>query len=117
MEQRPLGRTGDDHRNLNRHGKSFDVGETFAGVPFEVGVHATRGVAAIAGPDVDASAFALRWVVGQPGVTTVIPGARTVGQVCGNVAAASLPPLTDARLRDLERLYDDRIRAHVHDRW
>jgi aryl-alcohol dehydrogenase-like predicted oxidoreductase len=106
----------DDHRNFNRHGESFDVGETFAGVPFEVGVDAAREVAAIAG-DAPTAAFALRWVIDQPGVTTVIPGARNVEQVRGNVAAASLPPLTDSQLGDLERLYDERIRAHVHDRW
>ncbi|HEY4603182.1 MAG TPA: aldo/keto reductase [Blastococcus sp.] len=106
----------DDHRNFNRHGEAFDVGETFAGVPFEVGVDAAREVAAIAG-EAPTAAFALRWVIDQPGVTTVIPGARTVEQVRGNVAAASLPPLTDTQLADLERLYDERIRAHVHDRW
>jgi aryl-alcohol dehydrogenase-like predicted oxidoreductase len=106
----------DDHRNFNRHGEAFDVGETFAGVPFEVGVAAAREVAAIAG-DAPTAAFALRWVIDQPGVTTVIPGARTVEQVRGNVAAAALPPLTDAQLSDLERVYDERIRAHVHDRW
>jgi aryl-alcohol dehydrogenase-like predicted oxidoreductase len=106
----------DDHRNFNRHGEAFDVGETFAGVPFEVGVDAAREVAAIAG-DTPTAAFALRWVIDQPGVTTVIPGARTPEQVRGNVAAADLPPLTDTQLTDLERLYDERIRAHVHDRW
>jgi aryl-alcohol dehydrogenase-like predicted oxidoreductase len=106
----------DDHRNFNRHGESFDVGETFSGVPFEVGVVAAREVAGIAG-DVPTAAFALRWVIDQPGVTTVIPGARNVEQVRVNVAAASLPPVTDAQLADLERLYDERIRAHVHDRW
>jgi aryl-alcohol dehydrogenase-like predicted oxidoreductase len=106
----------DDHRNFNRHGEAFDVGETFAGVPFEVGVDAAREVAAIAG-DVPTAAFALRWVIDQPGVTTVIPGARSVEQVRGNVAAADLPSLTDSQLSDLERLYDERIRAHVHDRW
>jgi aryl-alcohol dehydrogenase-like predicted oxidoreductase len=107
----------DDHRNFNRNGEAFDVGETFAGVPFEVGVDAAREVAAIAGEDVSTAAFALRWVIDQPGVTTVIPGARNVEQVRGNVAAASLPSLTDSQLSDLERLYDERIRAHVHDRW
>jgi aryl-alcohol dehydrogenase-like predicted oxidoreductase len=107
----------DDHRTFNRHGESFDVGETFAGVPFEVGVAAAREVADIAGRDVPTSAFSLRWVIDQPGVTTVIPGARNVEQVRGNVAAASLPPLTDTQLSDLERLYDERIRAHVHSRW
>ena len=56
-------------------------------------------------------------MIDQPGVTTVIPGARTVEQVRGNVAAAALSPLTESQLSDLERLYDERIRAHVHDRW
>ena len=80
----------DDHRNFNRHGEAFDVGETFAGVPFEVGVAAAREVAEIAGDDAPTAAFALRWVIDQPGVTTVIPGARNVEQVRGNVAAAAL---------------------------
>jgi aryl-alcohol dehydrogenase-like predicted oxidoreductase len=105
-----------DHRNFNRNGEAFDVGETFAGVPFEVGVAAAREVAEIAG-DTSTAAFALRWVIDQPGVTTVIPGARNVEQVRGNVAAADLPPLTGSQLADLERVYDQRIRAHVHDRW
>jgi aryl-alcohol dehydrogenase-like predicted oxidoreductase len=106
----------DDHRNFNRHGEAFDVGETFAGVPFEVGVAAAREVAEIAG-GAPTAAFALRWVIDQPGVTTVIPGARDVAQVLGNVAAAQLPPLTPTQLADLEAVYDTRIRAHVHDRW
>jgi aryl-alcohol dehydrogenase-like predicted oxidoreductase len=107
----------DDHRNFNRHGEAFDVGETFSGVPFEVGVAAAREVAEIAGDAVPTAAFALRWVIDQPGVTTVIPGASNVTQVRGNVAAATLAPLTDSQLSDLERVYDERIRAHVHDRW
>ncbi|MGY1772287.1 aldo/keto reductase [Blastococcus sp. SYSU D00813] len=106
----------DDHRNFNRNGEAFDVGETFAGVPFEVGVAAAREVAEIAG-EAPTAAFALRWVIDQPGVTTVIPGARDVEQVRGNVAAAGLPRLTEGQLADLERVYDERIRAHVHDRW
>jgi aryl-alcohol dehydrogenase-like predicted oxidoreductase len=106
----------DDHRTFNRRGEAFDVGETFAGVPFEVGVAAAREVAEIAG-DTPTAAFALRWAIDQPGVTAVIPGARNVEQVRGNVAAADLPRLTDSQLADLERVYDERIRAHVHDRW
>src|SRR3954465_13256317 len=106
----------DDHRNFNRHGEAFDVGETFSGVPYEVGVAAAREVAEIAGDRVP-SAVTLRWVIQQPGVTSVIPGARNVGQAVGNAQAAALPPLTDSELADLERLYDERIRAHVHDRW
>ena len=104
----------DDHRNFNRHGESFDVGETFAGVPFEVGVAAAREVAEIADPT-STSAFALRWVIDQPGVTTVIPGARNVEQVRGNVAAARRPSPTPSS--PTSSGYDERIRAHVHDRW
>jgi aryl-alcohol dehydrogenase-like predicted oxidoreductase len=106
----------DDHRTFNRHGEAFDVGETFAGVPYEVGVAAAREFAEICG-DRAPAAVALRWVIQQPGVTSVIPGARSVGQARGNAQAADLPPLTDSELADLERLYDERIRAHVHDRW
>ena len=106
----------DDHRTFNRQGEAFDVGETFAGVPYEVGVAAAREFTAICGDRTPAQ-VALRWVVQQPGVTCVIPGARSVEQARSNAAAADLPPLTDAELADLERLYDERIRAHVHDRW
>ncbi|MGY1830365.1 aldo/keto reductase [Geodermatophilus sp. SYSU D01180] len=106
----------DDHRSYNRRGEAFDVGETFSGVPYEVGVAAAREFTAICGDRVPAQ-VALRWVVQQPGVTCVIPGARSVEQVRSNVAAADLAPLTDAELADLERLYDERIRQHVHDRW
>ena len=106
----------DDHRNFNRHGEAFDVGETFAGVPYEVGVQAAREFVEISG-DRKPSAVALRWVIQQPGVTAVIPGASSVEQARGNAAAADLPALTDSELADLERLYDERIRGHVHDRW
>jgi aryl-alcohol dehydrogenase-like predicted oxidoreductase len=106
----------DDHRNYNRHGEAFDIGETFSGVPYDVGVAAAREFTAICG-DRSPAQVALRWVVQQPGVTCVIPGARSVEQARSNAAAADLPPLPDAELADLERLYDERIRAHVHDRW
>jgi aryl-alcohol dehydrogenase-like predicted oxidoreductase len=106
----------DDHRNFNRNGEAFDVGETFAGVPYDVGVQAAREFVEICGNRKPA-AVALRWVIQQPGVTTVIPGASSVAQARGNAAAADLPALTDSELADLERLYDERIRAHVHDRW
>ncbi|WP_369254515.1 aldo/keto reductase [Geodermatophilus amargosae] len=106
----------DDHRNFNRNGEAFDVGETFAGVPYDVGVAAAREFTAICGDRTPAQ-VALRWVVQQPGVTCVIPGARSVEQARSNAAAADLPPLTDTELADLERLYDERIRPHVHHRW
>lgn len=106
-----------DHRSFNRHGEAFDVGETFAGVPFEVGVAAAREVAALTPQGATTAAFALRWLIDQPGVSTVIPGARNAEQARGNAAAAALAPLTAEQSGALARLYDDRIQVHVHDRW
>jgi aryl-alcohol dehydrogenase-like predicted oxidoreductase len=105
-----------DHRTYNRGGEAFDVGETFAGVPFEVGVRAARRVSELAAP-LPAAQVALRWILDQPGVSTVIPGARNEGQVRGNVAAASLEPLSGEVLDGLRVVYDEQIREHVHDRW
>jgi aryl-alcohol dehydrogenase-like predicted oxidoreductase len=107
----------DDHRTYNRHGEAFDAGETFSGVDFETGVEAAREFAALVLAGASPAQAALRWVIQQPGVTTVIPGARNPDQARQNAAAASLPPLTGAELCAIEDLYDRRIRAQVHDRW
>jgi aryl-alcohol dehydrogenase-like predicted oxidoreductase len=107
----------DDHRTYNRHGEAFDVGETFSGVPFDVGVAAAREVAALAPAGATTAAFALRWVVDQPGVSVVIPGARNAAQARGNAAAADLAPLGAAALDGVRGIYDARVRPHVHDRW
>jgi aryl-alcohol dehydrogenase-like predicted oxidoreductase len=106
----------DDHRSYNRQGEAFDVGETFSGVPFEVGLQAVRELKPLAG-DLPLAQFALRWIIDQPGVSTVIPGARNPDQVRGNAAAASAPPLSDEQLAGVKDVYDRLIREHVHDRW
>jgi aryl-alcohol dehydrogenase-like predicted oxidoreductase len=106
-----------DHRNYNRSGQAFDVGETFSGVPFEAGVAAARDVAALAPDGTTTAQLALRWVVDQPGVSVVIPGARTPEQARANAAAADVPELDGSTLGALERIYDEQIRRHVHDRW
>ena len=107
----------DDHRTFNRHGESFDVGETFSGVPFGAGVRAARDVAALTPQGATTAQLALRWLIDQPGVSTVIPGARNAEQTRGNAAAAELAPLDTATLSGLERIYDESIREHVQDRW
>jgi len=106
----------DDHRTYNRHGEAFDVGETFSGVPYDVGVAAARELAALA-DGVPTAALALRWVIDQPGVGVVIPGARNAAQAKANTAAADLAPLSAEVLAGVRRIYDERIRPHVHDRW
>ncbi|MDT4911027.1 MAG: hypothetical protein QOC66_155 [Pseudonocardiales bacterium] len=107
----------DDHRNFNRHGEAFDVGETFAGVDFETGVAAAEEFAALVPDGVTPAQFALRWVIDQAGVTSVIPGARSVDQARANAAAASVRPLDDASRAAVADLYDRRIRPLVHDKW
>lgn len=107
----------DDHRNFNRHGEAFDVGETFAGVPYEVGLTAVRELSSLLDPGTSLAQFALRWVIDQPGVSTVIPGARNPDQVRGNAASASLPPLRDDQLAGVKDVYDRLVAPHVHDRW
>ena len=107
----------DDHRSYNRHGEAFDVGETFSGVDFESGVDAAREFATLALPGATPAQMALRWVIQQPGVTTVIPGARNPEQARLNSAAADLPPLGQPALDAIENLYDKYFRASVHARW
>jgi aryl-alcohol dehydrogenase-like predicted oxidoreductase len=107
----------DDHRAYNRHGEAFDVGETFSGVPFEVGLAAVRDLRGAVPAEVAMAQFALRWVIDQPGVSVVIPGARNAEQVAGNVASAGLPPLTVDQRQAVAEVYDRHIRRHVHDRW
>lgn len=106
----------DDHRNFNRDGAAFDVGETFSGVPYDVGIAAAQEFAAIADGATSAQT-ALRWVIDQPGVTSVIPGARNPEQAIGNARAASIAPLTEDQLAAAAALYERTIRPLVHDRW
>jgi aryl-alcohol dehydrogenase-like predicted oxidoreductase len=106
-----------DHRSYNRHGEAFDVGETFSGVPYDVGVEAAQRVASFTPDGATTAQLALRWIVDQPGVSTVIPGARNADQARGNAAAADLAPLDEATADGLRAVYDDAIRVHVHDRW
>jgi aryl-alcohol dehydrogenase-like predicted oxidoreductase len=109
--------SADDHRAYNRHGQAFDVGETFSGVDYDTGVEAASQFSALAPAEASPAQAALRWIIQQPGVTTVIPGARNAAQATANALAADLPALPDATLTATRELYDDRIRSQVHDRW
>jgi aryl-alcohol dehydrogenase-like predicted oxidoreductase len=107
----------DDHRTYNRHGESFDVGETFAGVDFATGLEAVRRLRPQVPDGATMAQFALRWILDQPGVSVVIPGARNPGQVDGNIAAARLEPLPQHVQQAVRATYDELIRPEVHDRW
>src|SRR3954468_4574858 len=88
----------DDHRTFNRHGESFDVGETFAGVPFETGLDAVEELRPLVPDGATLAQLSLRWILMHDAVSTVIPGARSPEQARANAAAADLPSLGDATM-------------------
>jgi len=107
----------DDHRNFNRNGEAFDVGETFAGVPFEVGLQAVEEVRKLVPAGAGMAAFALRWILMAEAVTVVIPGARNAEQARANAAAADLAPLSADVMTATREIYGRLIAPHVHQRW
>jgi aryl-alcohol dehydrogenase-like predicted oxidoreductase len=107
----------DDHRNYNRHGAAFDVGETFSGVDFETGLQAVARLRPLVPTGATIAQFALRWIVDQPGLSVVIPGARNGAQAHANAVAAELPPLDQAAHKTVQDVYDELIRPQIHDRW
>ncbi|MDF2807092.1 MAG: aldo/keto reductase [Cellulosimicrobium sp.] len=111
----------DDHRTYNRDGSAFDVGETFSGVDFETGVQAASEfstlVQDVVGQDLTPAQVAIAWVWQQPGVSTVIPGARSVEQARANAAAGSADVLGPLFTSGVREIYDEHLRAKIHDRW
>src|SRR6266567_7738427 len=83
----------DDHRQFNRHGEAFDMGETFSGVDYETGLAAVEELRRLLPPGVTMAQFALRWILMFDAVTCAIPGGKRPDQVKDNCAASDLPPL------------------------
>ena len=107
----------DDHRTFNRYGESFDVGETFSGVDFSIGLRAVHRLRPLVPESVTMAQFALRWILDQPGVTVVIPGARNGEQARANAVAGGLAPLPEQTLDAVCAVYDELIRPQIHERW
>jgi aryl-alcohol dehydrogenase-like predicted oxidoreductase len=103
----------DDHRNFNQDGAAFNVGETFAGLGQEHGVQASERVAALVPPGLTMAQMALRWILDQPAVSVVIPGASSPQQVEGNVGAAALPPLSPELHAALAQAYREHVREFI----
>lgn len=102
-----------DHRNFNRNGESFNVGETFGGLPFETGVALSRELAWIAEGRGSMTRAALRWILDNPHITCVIPGFKNVAQVDDNLAAAAAPAYTDEEKTRLRAFYEERVHSHI----
>ena len=107
----------DDHRNFNRNGDAFDVGETFAGVPFETGLQAVEEIRALVPASQTMAAFALRWILMADAVSVVIPGARNAEQAEANAKAAGLPAISEDVMEATREIYYRLVAPHVQHRW
>jgi aryl-alcohol dehydrogenase-like predicted oxidoreductase len=107
----------DDHRSFNRHGEAFDVGETFAGVPFEIGLAAVDELRSLVPGGVTMAEWALRWILAFDEVSVVIPGAKNRAQAAANAAAGDLPAPSDEAMAAVRDVYERLIRPYVHQRW
>lgn len=107
----------DDHRKFNRHGEFFDVGETFAGVPFDVALEAVEQVRPLVPGGVTMAQFALAWILQSKAVSVVIPGARNEAQARGNAAASDIVGLSPETMQALADIYERLIKVHVHQKW
>lgn len=106
-----------DHRHFNRDGAGFDKGETFAGVPYEVGLDAVREIRDVFSGEENLATVALRWILDHEAVSTVIPGASRSEQIDGNLAASDRAPLTAQEHDAIDAIYEARIKPLVHQLW
>jgi aryl-alcohol dehydrogenase-like predicted oxidoreductase len=107
----------DDHRNFNRHGEAFDVGETFSGVDYDVGLEAVEEIRAILPDGVSMSQFALRWILMFDAVSCAIPGGKRPEQVADNCRASDIAPISDEVMAAIRHIYDEKIGPLVQNRW
>jgi aryl-alcohol dehydrogenase-like predicted oxidoreductase len=107
----------DDHRNFNRHGEQFDVGETFSGVDYGTGLDAVEQVRKLLPAGVSMSQFALRWILMFDAVTCAIPGGKNPEQVLCNCKASDLPSISSERMESVKTIYGQKIKPLVHNRW
>ncbi|MEN6392389.1 MAG: aldo/keto reductase [Anaerolineaceae bacterium] len=107
----------DDHRHFNRQGESFDRGETFSGLDYELGLQLVEELRPLVPSGASLAQMALRWILMFPEVTCAIPGGKRPSQVEENVAAADLPPLPESTMKAIDELYNQKVRPHVHHYW
>ena len=107
----------DDHRSFNRHGESFDRGETFSGLDYETGLQAVEALLPLVPAGQTLTQMALRWILMFPAVTCAIPGAKRPQQAQENIEAANLPPLSDVKMEAINEIYNQTVRPLVHYYW
>ncbi len=107
----------DDHRFFNRDGAAFDKGETFSGIPFEIGLQAVEALKKVFPGTENLAPIALRWILDFPEVSCIIPGASKVEHLKSNIKAAELHALTEKEKVAVNDIYEKYIKKHVHQLW
>jgi aryl-alcohol dehydrogenase-like predicted oxidoreductase len=107
----------DDHRRFNREGAAFDKGETFSGVPYDVGLEAVERLRPLVPEGATLAQLALRFILMFEAVSCAIPGARNPSQARDNASAADLPALDPGTMAAVRNVYDELVRPHVHTSW
>ncbi|MGY5356184.1 aldo/keto reductase [Wenyingzhuangia sp. IMCC45467] len=102
-----------DHRNFNKNGEAFNVGETFAGLPFEKGVELTEELKEICPEHLSLTELSLRWILDHPAVSAIIPGASSDKHIEGNAKVSSIAPLSDKLITDLETFYHKKVHNFI----
>lgn len=103
----------DDHRNYNRDGAAFNVGETFAGLPYETGLALVEGLRGMLPEGMTLAKMAQRWILDHPAVSTIIPGASAPDQILRNAAASELPTLPAALHERLAAFYEAEVKDSI----
>jgi aryl-alcohol dehydrogenase-like predicted oxidoreductase len=109
--------SADDHRAFNRQGESFDRGETFSGLDYDLQLSLVDRLKPFVPDGATLAQFALRWILDFDAVTTVIPGGRRVVQVDENVRASELPRLSEHVHATIAELYATHVKPHVQHYW
>lgn len=106
-----------DHRNFNRDGQCFNVGETFSGLPFEKGVELSEKLKGLAPEGVTMTQLALRWILDFDAVTVVIPGGKDAQQVIENSLVSDITNLTENLHNKLSDFYKNEVKTYVRGKY
>ncbi|MEE2771334.1 MAG: aldo/keto reductase [Bacteroidota bacterium] len=107
----------DDHRNFNRNGEQFNVGETFAGLPFEKGVELAEKLKALCPPEISLTELSLRWILDHPEVSSIIPGASSARHIAANAEASEIEPLSQELKDQISRFYQEEVHEHIRGKY
>lgn len=107
----------EDHRFFNRDGAAFDKGETFAGIPYEIGLKAVAELKTVFPNTENLAPIALRWILDTPEVSCIIPGASKKEHLLSNITATELDTLTNEQVEKVNAIYNAYVKPHVHQLW